>query len=307
MPFWTVDDTWIVIIGSLCAIACALPGTFLVLRQMGMMGDAISHAVLPGLALAYIISGSRHSFIMFLGAATVGLATAFFSQWIARLSTVDRGAAMGIVFTSLFAIGLLLIVQAADHVDLDPSCVLFGAIEFAPLDTLASISLGSHLINIPAAATSLAAIAALSLVTITLFFKELALCSFDPGHARSIGINEQWIHYLLMMLVALATVASFEAVGSIIVIAMLVVPPSCAILLSNKLPVILFLSALFGIAAAAIGHLGALSIPPLLGFPGTSTAGMMAVAAGFLFAVCWLYSALLARRARHPRPDASPP
>ena len=122
---WTSFDSWIVVTGALCAMACALPGCFLVLRKMSMMGDAISHAVLPGLATAFIVTGSRASLTMFLGAAIVGVLTAVFTQWISRFGNVDRGAAMGIVFTTLFALGLVLIRSAADHVDLDPGCVLY--------------------------------------------------------------------------------------------------------------------------------------------------------------------------------------
>ncbi|MEM6917075.1 MAG: metal ABC transporter permease, partial [Verrucomicrobiota bacterium] len=133
---WSSFDTWIVVVGALCAMACALPGCFLVLRKMSMMGDAISHAVLPGLAIAFLITGSRASLPMFFGAAIAGVLTAVFTQWIARFGNVDRGAAMGIVFTTLFAIGLILIRQAADHVELDPGCVLYGAIELTPLDTI---------------------------------------------------------------------------------------------------------------------------------------------------------------------------
>src|SRR5690606_27474694 len=117
---WLAFDSWIVAVGALCAVACALPGCFLLLRRMSMMGDAISHAVLPGLAIAFIATGSRASVWMFVGAAAVGALTAVFTQWISDWGKVDRGASMGIVFTTLFAIGLLLIVRAADHVDLDP-------------------------------------------------------------------------------------------------------------------------------------------------------------------------------------------
>jgi manganese/zinc/iron transport system permease protein len=133
---WFSLDTWIVVVGVLAAVSCALLGNFLVLRQMSMMGDAISHAVLPGLAIAFLITQARTSWLMFLGAAVIGVLTAVFTQWISRFGKVDRGASMGIVFTTLFALGLLLIVQAADSVDLDPSCVLYGAIELTPLDVV---------------------------------------------------------------------------------------------------------------------------------------------------------------------------
>ena len=131
---WFAIDSWIVVVGCLAAVSCALLGNFLVLRKMSMMGDAISHAVLPGLAIAFLLTEVRSSLAMFAGAAIVGVLTAVFTQWVSRFGNVDRGASMGIVFTTLFAAGLLLIVQAADHVDLDASCVLYGAIELTPLD-----------------------------------------------------------------------------------------------------------------------------------------------------------------------------
>ena len=130
---WGLDG-WIVAAGILCAMSCALLGNFLVLRRMSMMGDAISHAVLPGLAIAFLVTNSRESLPMFIGAAIVGVLTALFTQWINRFGRVEESASMGVVFTSLFAIGLILIVRAADHVDLDPGCVLYGAIEMVPLD-----------------------------------------------------------------------------------------------------------------------------------------------------------------------------
>ena len=132
---WTFLDSWIVITGALSAMACTLLGNFLVLRKMSMMGDAISHAVLPGLAIAFLITGSRESLPMLIGAIAIGVLTAFMVQGISKLSNLDKGATMGVVFTTLFALGLILIRQAADHVDLDPGCVLYGAIELTPLDT----------------------------------------------------------------------------------------------------------------------------------------------------------------------------
>jgi len=131
---WELDG-WIIVAGVLSAVSAALLGNFLVLRKMSLLGDAISHAILPGLAAAFFISHSRNSIPMFLGAVIVGLLTAVFTEWIRGAGQVDEGASMGVVFTSLFAIGLVMIVQAADNVDLDPGCVHYGAIEFTPLDT----------------------------------------------------------------------------------------------------------------------------------------------------------------------------
>lgn len=287
---WYPIDTWIVIIGALCAVACALPGALLVLRQMSMMGDAISHAVLPGLAIAFLITGSRTSVPMFIGAALVGVLTAVFTQWVSTWGKVDRGASMGIVFTTLFALGLLLIVRAADHVDLDPGCVLYGAIELTPLDTALSISPWGVPIEIPRAAIVLAVVLLLNLSIIVLFFKELRITAFDPELATALGINANLMHYLLMTMVAITTVASFEAVGSIIVIAMLIVPAATASLLTERLAPMLVVSALLAVCSALGGHLAALVVPGWFGFASTSTSGMMATTTGAFFLLAWLFA-----------------
>lgn len=299
---WTSFDTWIVVVGALCAVACALPGCFLVLRKMSMMGDAISHAVLPGLAIAFLITGTRASVPMFLGAAIAGLLTALFTQWIMRFGNVDRGAAMGIVFTTLFAVGLLLIRRAANQVDLDPGCVLYGAIELTPLDT---VNVGS--LAVPRAALVNGGVLLVNLLVLTLFYKEFKLSSFDPDLADTLGYSSQFLHYLLMTLVAVTTVAAFESVGSIIVIAMLIVPPATALLLTHRLLPMLFLSAAAAVLAAITGHLGALVVPGWFGFESTTSSGMIALASGLIFLLAWLFSPDQGIVTRHFRRDLSPP
>ncbi len=273
---WALDG-WIIAAGSLCAVAAALLGNFLVLRRMSMLGDAISHAVLPGLAAAFFLSASRSSWPMFAGAVVVGILTALFTEWIRGIGKVDEGASMGVVFTSLFALGLVLIVQAADHVDLDPGCVLFGAIELTPLDTL---SIGGQ--EIPRAVVMLTIVAAIDACFVILFFKELKISSFDPTLATTIGFNARLMHYLLMVLVAVTAVASFETVGNILVVAMFVVPPAAAYMLTDRLPRMIALSVILAVASAVLGHIGALTVPAWFGYQSTNTAGMMAVAAGAL-------------------------
>ncbi len=292
---WFAIDTWIVVIGALAAAACALPGNFLVLRKMSMMGDAISHAVLPGLAIAFLVTGARASLTMFVGAAAVGVLTAVFTQWISKFGNVDRGASMGIVFTTLFAVGLILIVQAADHVDLDPSCVLYGAIELTPLDVVWRPEWFGTVVEVPRAALVLGGVCLLNLGFVILFFKELRIASFDPELATTMGIKAEWMHYLLMTVVAVTTVAAFEAVGSIIVIAMLIVPPATAHLLTDRLWLMVVWSVVFAVLAGALGHVGALVLPGWLGLSpeqldSTSTSGMMAVMAGILFALVLLFA-----------------
>ena len=285
MSTWTTNDTWIVIIGVLCAIACALPGNFLVLRKMSMMGDAISHAVLPGIAAAFLLTASRDSFTMVIGAAVVGVLTALFTQLIHQWGKVDPGASMGVVFTTLFAIGLILIVRGADQVDLDPGCVLYGGIEFAPLDIVSIFGF-----DIPRSALVLGSMALINALFITIFYKELKISSFDPALATSLGINSTLMHLLLMVIVALTAVAAFEAVGSILVVAMLIVPAATAHLLTDRLASMIIVSAIVAAISVPLGHVMAIVTPSWFGFEGqsTNTAGMMAVALGGLFFVAML-------------------
>lgn len=281
---WRLDG-WIVAAGVLCAVASALVGNFLVLRRMSMLGDAISHAILPGLAAAFLLTSSRDSVPMFVGAAIVGVLTAMFTESIRRFGKVDEGAAMGVVFTALFALGLVMIVQAADRVELDPGCVLYGAIEMTPLYT---VSIGAW--EVPRVVLVLSCVTLLNLLCVIVFYKELKIASFDPALATTLGFNDTILHYLLTTLVAITAVASFEAVGNILVVAMLIVPPAAAYLCTNRLRTMIVISIVVAVAAAVLGHLGAIAVPRLFGFRSTTTAGMMATVAGLLFVVAVLFA-----------------
>lgn len=281
---WALDG-WIIAAGTLSAVSAALVGNFLVLRRMSLLGDAISHAVLPGLAAAFILTGQRSSLPMFIGAVAVGLLTALFTEWVHRYGEVDEGASLGVVFTSLFAIGLVMIVRAADQVDLDPGCVLYGAIELTPLDTWSIAGTA-----IPRVVVVLSAVLLVNLAYVLVFFKELKIASFDPGLATSSGFHAGWMHYSLMTLVAVTAVASFEAVGNILVVAMLVAPPAAARLLTDRLGIMVALSAAIAAASATLGHVSAVVVPTWFGFRSTTTAGMMAVAVGGLFTMALLFA-----------------
>jgi manganese/zinc/iron transport system permease protein len=281
---WGLDG-WIVLAGALSAVASSLLGCFLVLRRMSMLGDAISHAVLPGLAAAFLLSESRSSIIMFLGAVIVGVLTAMLTEWIRGYGNVDEGASMGVVFTTLFALGLVLIVQAADHVDLDASCVLYGAIETIPLDMWSIWGW-----DIPRVVVILSGVTLLNLLFVIGFYKELALSSFDPALATAMGLSAKGMHYLLMTLVAVTAVACFESVGNILVVAMMVVPPAAAYMLTHRLGWMLVISCGIGIVSAAGGHWAALQVPRWFHFSSTTTAGMMAVATGLCFLAAALFS-----------------
>lgn len=274
---WALDG-WIVVVGALAAVSASLLGNFLVLRKMSMLGDAITHAVLPGIAVAFFVTETRSSVPMFVGAIIVGVLTALFTEWIRGAGGVDEGASMGVVFTSLFALGLVILVQTADSVDLDPDCVLYGSIELTSLDTVSVFGR-----EYPRAAVVLSVVTLINALFVGLFFKELKLTSFDPALATTMGFSSKWMHYGLMVLVSVTAVACFESVGSILVVAMFVVPAAAAYMLTDRLGVMIALSVVLAIASAVLGHLSALAIPEWFGFRSTTTSGMIAVAAGALF------------------------
>jgi manganese/zinc/iron transport system permease protein len=276
---WSVIDTHIVLTGMACAMACAVPGNFLVLRKMSLMGDAISHALLPGIVAAFIFTGSRASWPIFLGAAAAGVLTAWLAELLRGRAKVDEGASMGIVFTTLFAIGLILLRKFADGVDLDADCVLNGMLETSMLNTVTYFG-----ITMPDILPTLTGVFLVNITVVILLYKELKISSFDPQLATTMGINARAMHYLLMSLTAITTVAAFEAVGPILVIAMLVVPAASAYLLTNKLPWMIALSLLIAALSAPLGHISALTMPRIFGVnAATTSSGMMATAAGLLF------------------------
>ena len=267
-------ELWIIFTAILAASACALIGSFLVLRQGAMLGDGISHAVLLGLALAFIITSSRDVLPMLIGAGAMGLLTAFLTEFLSRTGRLYRDASLGIVFTVLFSIGVILIAGFAGQIDLDQECVLYGEIAYTPWDTfiVGGTNLG------PRAFWILGAVFIFNIIFISLFFKQLKITSFDPELARTVGISDRLWHYLLTSVVALTVVAAFESVGAILVVAMLIIPGATAFLITRNLRLMLILSVLIGVASALGGYYGAT-------LTNTSIAGFMAVAGGVIFAL----------------------
>ncbi len=293
---WEIDG-WIILAGALCAASAALLGNYLVLRRQSLLGDAISHAVLPGLAAAFLLTGERQGWGMFIGAAAVGILTVFLTEFTRHIGRVDEGASIGVVFTFLFALGLVMIVQAADQVDLDPECVLYGSIETSIFDRVEVSGF-----SVPRVVVTLSMTLVLNATFVCLFYRPLLVSTFDAQLARSQGIPTVLLHYSLAGLVAITCVASFESVGNILVVAMFVVPPIAAWLLTDRLTIMILLSVLIGVASAIFGHLMAIQIPAWWGFRSTSTAGMMAVAAGVILASCVFLApgkGLLPRLYRH--------
>jgi len=271
---------WVVLTGMLVAASCGFVGCWLILRRMAMLGDAISHAALPGIVLAFLISHSLDSLPMLVGAASLGLLATFLVQTLNQ-SGVQSDAAIGVTFTSLFAAGVVLLTVFASNVHLDLQHVLYGEIAYVPWNvlTVGGVDLG------PKAVWMVGGTFLLSLLVIGLFYKQFKITSFDPGMAAAIGIPVLLFHYLLMMLVSLTTVAAFESVGAILVVAMLIVPGATAYLLTDRLRVMLGLSMAVGAMSAVIGYFLAV-------WMNASIAGAMTMAAGGLFLIAFLFKAL---------------
>lgn len=295
-----INSIWIILTGTLAAASCALVGCFLVLRRMAMLGDAISHAVLPGIAIAFLFSGSRAPLPMLVGAGALGVITTFLIETLHRRGKLQQDASIGVTFTWLFAVGVILITLFASQVDLDQECVLYGEIAYVPLDTWvtgAGMNLG------PRAIWTLGILLLLNLIFVVLGYKELKITAFDPALATSLGISATVWHYLLMGMVSLTTVGSFESVGAILVVAMLIAPPATAYLLTDRLDRMLCY-------AVAIGFLSALGGYLLASWLDGSIAGAMAVVAGIQFALAFFFSPLhgllpkrLRQRSFNARPD----
>jgi len=244
-----------------------------------MVGDAIAHAVLPGIVIAFVLTGSKTSLAMLLGAGSVGVLATVLIAFLHRAVKLPSDASIGINFTWLFALGVILVSAFSKKIDLDPDCILYGEIAYAPLDTWigpGGISLGPRSFYI------LAATLVLNLAFILISYKELAITTFDPVFASSIGIPITRWHYLLMGATSLTTVAAFEVVGAILVVALLVGPSATAHLVTQSLGKMLIVASLIGVVVAIGGY--GLAI-----WANGAIAGAMATMAGivFLLVFCW--------------------
>ena len=270
------------------AVSCALLGAFLVLRKMTMVGDAISHAVLPGIAVAYWLSQSRASLWMFLGAAAVGVLATIIIELLRKKLKVQSDASIGMTFTTLFALGVILITFWSDSVDLDQECVLYGEIAYVPFNTWSFGGLNMGPIALWSSGLLLLAVLAYTVIG----FKGLKMSSFNEDYAAVLGIGVAAWSLSLMAMVSFATVVSFESVGAILVVALLVVPAATAYLLVEKLHLLL-------IGAGSIALLAALGGYALSRWMDTSIAGTVATLLGVQFLIVLLYHQLIQKRNQH--------
>ncbi|GAA4890527.1 metal ABC transporter permease [Flaviramulus aquimarinus] len=266
-------------IASIVAIACAIPGTFLVLRKMAMISDAISHSILPGIVIGFFITQDLNSPLLIVLAAITGIITVILVEYIQKTGLVKEDTAIGLVFPILFSIGVILIAKNANDVHLDVDAVLLGELAFAPFDRLliSGIDVGPK---------SLWVIGCVLVITVGLlfaFFKELKVSTFDAGLAASLGFSPAVIHYGLMTVSSITTVGAFDAVGAILVVALMIAPAAAAYLLTNDLKRMLIYAICFGVFSAISGYW-------LAHWLDASIAGSITTMLGLLFLAIYLFA-----------------
>ncbi|MBN1486637.1 MAG: metal ABC transporter permease [Anaerolineae bacterium] len=262
----------IIMIASVVAASCSIIGTFLVLRKMALMSDAISHAILFGIVIMFFFIESTASLPMIFAATLTGVLTVYMVEALVRTRLVKEDAAIGLVFPALFSIGVILISRYASNIHLDTDAVLLGELAFTPFDRLliGSVDIG------PKALWLALIVGIVNLLFVLLFYKELKIATFDAGLSAALGFSPVLIHYGLMTLVSVTAVSSFEAVGSVLVVALMIAPPAAAYLLTDRLPAMIGLGALLGVASAVSGYFLARAVDG-------SIAGSMATMTGVVF------------------------
>lgn len=238
------------IIAMVVAVACAIPGVFLVLRKMALISDAISHSILPGIVIGFFITQDLNSPVLILLAALTGVITVVLVEAIQKTGLVKEDTAIGLVFPALFSIGVILIAKNANDVHLDIDAVLLGELAFAPFDRL----LASGMDLGPKSLWIMGSILLITLVLLFLFFKELKVSTFDAGLSSAMGISPIVMHYGLMSVSSVTVVGAFDAVGAILVVALMIAPAATAYLLTSDLRKMMLLSVGFGVFAAISGY-----------------------------------------------------
>lgn len=274
------------LVGALVAAACAVPGVFLILRRSALLSDAISHTVLLGIVTGYILLRDINNPLLILFAAGSGVLTVTLSELLLRTRLVKADAAIGLVFPALFSIAVIIITRDFSNVHLDTDAVLLGELAFAPFNR-AEI-LGA---NLPRGVWVMGAIGLINVALVIIFYKELKLATFDAALSAALGFSPALIHYGLMTMVSVTAVGAFDHVGSILVIALMIAPPSAAYLLTDRLSRMLIISVGIGVASAIAGYWAARAL-------NVNVSGAMATLTGIFFLAALIFAperGLLAR------------
>ena len=282
------------LIGAFAAVACALPGNFLLLRRQALIGDAISHVALPGIVVAFLLTGAISTWPMMVGAAGAAVIAVVLIELIRRLGRIEPGAAMGVVFTAMFAGGVLLLEQTdTSSVHLDVEHALYGNLEsLIWLDATGWGSLldADALRHLPPELPRIAVTLLGVVLFLWLFWRPLAISTFDEGFARTLGMRTTALGLALVVVAAIAAVAAFDAVGSIIVIAMFICPPASARMMTNRLGAQVAWSVMFALLSAVLGYVLAGYGPLWIGmYDAVSAAGMIATVSGVILALAAMF------------------
>lgn len=242
-------DLTIILICTLVAISGSLLGTFLMLRRMAMISDAISHSIVFGVAVGFLIFKSTDSIPMMLATIMTGLLTVWLSEVILRTGLVKEDASIGLVFPALFSIGVILINRLLGDIHIDVDTALVGEVIWAPFETINVAGL-----EISKALFVMSIITIVNLSFIVLLYKELKLATFDAGLAAVLGFSPAFIHYSLMTLLSVTAVGAFDAVGAILFIGFVIVPAATAYLLTDSLARIIAIAIGIGSVACVAGY-----------------------------------------------------
>lgn len=286
------DNLTIILTAGLVATAAGLLGPFLVLRRVALMSDAVSHAVLPGIVLVYLLFGTRAPLPVIIGAGVFAIICVLAIEALRSTGLVKSDAAIALVFPALFALGVLGVTRYASGVHLDLDATIYGEIAFAPFQTVAIGGL-----EVARSIVLLGAVALFNLALVTLLWKEYKATTFDPQFSRTIGISPALLSRLLLIAVAITAVTAFESVGAILVVTMLIVPAAAAYLLTNRLWAMVVVTVVVGWISAVGGHAAATAVD-------ASIAGAMGLVAAVCFAVALVASpryGLLARALQRRR------
>ena len=278
-PWRSPTTVWLVLTAAFTAIACGFPGALLVLRRMSLAGDAISHSVLPGIVIGFLISGSLDSPWLIAGAAVSGWLTVMAIELIHRRGGVREDAATGIVFTAMFSIGVILLRLFASRVDLDPDCVLFGNLETA----IHGRRVGVAGLEVPSIVVTTGTAALLGTGFVAAIYHRLLATSFDPALAKLTGQAPALTQSLLLGVTAAVVVAAFQTVGAVMAVALLVLPAASMLLVTRRLPRLLA-GVFFHAVVSAVGGLY------LAVWLNINLGASVVIAGAVVFAVCWAMS-----------------
>lgn len=275
----TSSQIEIQLIAIIVGAACALPGVFLVLRKMSLISDAISHSILPGIVLGFFITQDLNAPLNILLAAATGILTVILVEFIQKTGLVKEDTAIGLVFPAMFSVGVILIALNANDVHLDIDAVLVGELAFTPFDRLVvnSVDIG------PKALWVMGSILLVSIVLLIVFFKELKISTFDEGLATALGFSPVVLHYGLMSVASVTTVGAFDAVGAILVVALMIAPAATVYLLTDDLKKMLFGAVAVAMSAAVLGYWFAHWLD-------ASIAGAITTVLGFIFLMTYLFA-----------------